>query len=173
MPSNIEIKARINDFADLKTKVQKLSGSDGEILEQEDTFFKCPNGRLKLRILKDSPAELIYYDRPDQAGPKLSDFHKVQTEHPDDLKKVLSQSLAVRSVVKKKRFLYLVGQTRVHVDKVEGLGDFMELEVCLKDGQSAEEGQAIANDLMQKLGVKEEDLLTCAYMDLILKEKSG
>ncbi|XP_076471839.1 adenylate cyclase CyaB-like [Babylonia areolata] len=173
MPSNVEIKARVNNCADLRTRAQELSGSDGEILEQEDTFFVCENGRLKLRILKDNPAELIYYDRPDQAGPKLSDFHKVQVENPEDLKKVLGLSLGVRGVVKKKRFLYMVGQTRVHVDQVHGLGDFMELEVMLKEGQSAEEGQAVAHDLMQKLGIKDDDLLTCAYMDLILKEKSA
>lgn len=173
MPSNVEIKANIPDVAVFKQKAAKLSGTEGTVLEQEDTFFKCNNGRLKLRIQKGIPSELIYYNRPDQQGPKLSDFNKAIISQPEDLKVVLSQSLGVRGTVKKTRYLYMVGQTRVHVDQVDGLGDFMELEVMLEDGQSAEEGQAIAQDLMQKLGVSDEDLLTCAYMDLLLNEKSG
>jgi predicted adenylyl cyclase CyaB len=70
-------------------------------------------------------------------------------------------------VVRKKRHLYLVGQTRVHLDEVEGLGEFMELEVVLRPGQSDSEGQSITQDLMILLGVRQEDLLEGAYMDLL------
>jgi predicted adenylyl cyclase CyaB len=73
----------------------------------------------------------------------------------------------VRGVVRKRRYLYLVGQTRVHLDEVEGLGEFMELEVVLRPEQSDAEGQAIARDLMTRLGIREEDLLEGAYMDLL------
>lgn len=66
----------------------------------------------------------------------------------------------------------MVGQTRVHCDKVEGLGDFAELEVVLEDDQSVEEGEAIANELMDKLGIDRSKLISCAYMDLILQGKS-
>ena len=79
----------------------------------------------------------------------------------------MSLALGVRGVVRKKRTLYLVGQTRVHLDEVEGLGDFMELEVVLHPGQSDAEGQVIARDLMTRLGVAEKDLLEGAYMDLL------
>ncbi|MEW6405591.1 MAG: class IV adenylate cyclase, partial [Chloroflexota bacterium] len=72
-----------------------------------------------------------------------------------------------RGVVKKTRYLYMVGQTRVHLDDVEGLGQFLELEVVMRDGQPDAEGQAIAADLMKKLGVPESDLLEGAYMDLL------
>ncbi|KAK7477186.1 hypothetical protein BaRGS_00031571 [Batillaria attramentaria] len=173
MPTNVEIKARVTDIANLRKRAAQLSGTDGQTLEQEDTFFNCHNGRLKLRVEKGNPSELIFYSRPDQQGPKVSDFSKAGIDQPENLKVVLSQALGVRGMVKKTRYLYMVGQTRVHVDQVDGLGDFMELEVNLKEGQSAEEGQVIARDLMQKLGVKDEDLLTCAYMDLLLNEKSG
>ena len=70
-------------------------------------------------------------------------------------------------MVKKTRYLYLVGQTRVHLDDVEGLGQFMELEVVMGEGQSDAEGQAIAEDLMSRLGVERGDLLEGAYMDLL------
>ena len=78
-------------------------------------------------------------------------------------------ALGVRGVVRKKRYLYLAGQTRIHLDDVEGLGQFMELEVVLRDGQSDADGQSIAEDLMAKLGVRTEDLLEGAYMDLLEK----
>ncbi|KPP58485.1 hypothetical protein Z043_123685 [Scleropages formosus] len=87
--------------------------------------------------------------------------------------KVLSDALGVKGIVKKERHLYLVGQTRVHVDSVEGLGQFMELEVVMKEGQGVEEGEAIAQELMQQLGVKREDLIVGAYMDLLMAAKSG
>lgn len=73
----------------------------------------------------------------------------------------------MRGVVRKVRRLYLAGQTRIHLDDVEGLGHFMELEVVLRPGQSEAEGQTIAKTLMEKLGVIESDLLECAYMDLL------
>jgi len=63
----------------------------------------------------------------------------------------------------------LVGQTRIHIDEVEGLGSFLELEVVLQEGQQPEEGMAIATALMEKLGVKKKDLIAGAYIDLIKK----
>ena len=69
--------------------------------------------------------------------------------------------------MKKTRWLSIVGQTRVHCDTVEGLGDFAELEVVLEDNQSVEDGQLIADDLMEKLGIEKTKLIKCAYMDLL------
>ncbi|MBN3321162.1 JIP2 protein, partial [Atractosteus spatula] len=74
--------------------------------------------------------QLIFYERPDVVGPKLSNYSISVTNDPDGLKKVLSDALGVKGTVKKERHLYMVGQTRVHVDAVEGLGHFMELEVA-------------------------------------------
>ena len=69
--------------------------------------------------------------------------------------------------VRKKRVLFLAGQTRIHLDRVEGLGDFLELEVTLKDGQPAESGEAVAMDLMRKLGIEQDHLIEGAYVDLM------
>jgi predicted adenylyl cyclase CyaB len=124
-------------------------------------------GRLKLRVLAPDVGYLIYYERPDQDGPKRSDYHLAKTDEPENLKTALKLALGVRGVVRKTRYLYLVGQTRIHLDEVEGLGHFMELEVVLREGQSDAEGQAIAEDLMRRLGVREEALLEGAYMDLL------
>lgn len=121
--------------------------------------------------MQEGDAELIFYDRPDCKGPKLSDFEKcyLPFEQVDGMNKVLTKAFGVRTEVVKNRQLFMVGQTRVHVDKVENLGDFVELEVVLNNEQSIEDGQEIANDIMKKLGIEEENLLATAYADLLKK----
>jgi len=167
MATNVEIKARVHDWQSVRAIAEQLSQSPGELLLQEDTFFPTPQGRLKLRVLAPGKGQLIYYKRPDTPGPKRSDYLVVPTSEPDALKAVLAASLGVRGVVRKRRWLYLVGYTRIHLDVVEGLGRFLELEVMLQPGQSEEEGAAMASDLLLRLGIAEQDLLPGAYMDLL------
>jgi predicted adenylyl cyclase CyaB len=167
MPANIEIKARARDFDAIRSQAKALSAAPEQVIPQVDTFFYTSKGRLKLRELGRERAQLIYYERPDQDGPKRSDYHIYETGDPENLKTTLSLALGIRGVVRKTRYLYLVGQTRVHLDDVEGLGQFMELEVVLNTHQSDAEGQAIAEDLMSKLGIEKADLLEGAYMDLM------
>jgi predicted adenylyl cyclase CyaB len=167
LPSNIEIKARARNFNEIRRRAEGLSSTPVEAIPQEDIFFNTPLGRLKLRILAKDRGQLIYYTRPDQEGPKRSDYHIAHTSDPANLKRVLELAYGIRGVVRKTRYLYLVGQTRVHLDDVEGLGQFMELEVVMRDGQSEAEGQSIAEDLMTMLGVERTDLLEGAYMDLL------
>jgi predicted adenylyl cyclase CyaB len=167
LPSNIEIKARAGNFDEIRRRADELSAAPVEVIPQEDIFFNTPQGRLKLRILSEDRGQLIYYTRPDQEGPKRSDYHIFHTTDPDNLKQILELAYGIRGVVRKTRYLYLVGQTRVHLDDVEGLGQFMELEVVMQEGQSDLEGQAIAEGLMASLGVERSDLLEGAYMDLL------
>lgn len=169
MPINIEIKARVSDPLALRRRAEQLSDSPVQVISQVDTFFHTNRGRLKLRELGPASAQLIFYSRPDSAGPKRSDYRIFNTNEPASLKEVLALALGVRGVVRKTRTLYLVGQTRIHLDEVEGLGHFLELEVVLREGQEEAEGQAIAQDLMRRLGVEPEALLEGAYMDLIEK----
>ena len=167
MPANIEIKAHARNFAQVQARAEALSDTPVEVISQEDTFFNAPQGRLKLRVLPGEQSQLIYYTRSDKPGPKRSDYHIFRTADPENLRRVLELAYGVRGVVRKTRYLYLVGQTRVHLDNVEGLGQFMELEVVLQEGQSEAEGQAIAEGLMASLGVEKNDLLEGAYMDLL------
>jgi len=167
MPSNIEVKARATNFLEIKKRARTLSDKPAETILQEDIFFNVAQGRLKLRILATDNAQLIFYTRPDQGGPKRSDYHIAHTSDPENLKRVLELAYGIRGVVKKTRYLYFVGQTRIHLDDVEGLGQFMELEVVMHEGQSDAEGQAIAEGLMSSLGVERGDLLEGAYMDLL------
>lgn len=167
MPVNIEIKARVDDFDVLSARAEALSDVPVKVIPQEDTFFNTEKGRLKLRVLAPDLGYLIYYERPDWDGPKRSEYHLAKTNEPENLKTALALALGVRGVVRKTRYLYMVGQTRIHLDEVDGLGYFMELEVVMREGQSDAEGQAIAEDLMRRLGVREEALIEGAYMDLI------
>jgi predicted adenylyl cyclase CyaB len=169
MPSNIEIKARLRDLDEIRHRAEELSDTPVEVIPQEDTFFNTSQGRLKLRVVSQDQGQLIYYTRPDQEGPKRSDYHISLTSDPENLKRVLELAFGIRGVVRKTRYLYLVGQTRVHLDDVEGLGQFLELEVVMREGQSDAEGQSIAEGLMAVLGVERGDLLEGAYMDLLEK----
>ena len=169
MPANIEIKARVMDFEILKQAAAQLSETPCQVISQEDTFFNCPHGRLKIRELDTQRGQLIYYQRQDVSGPKHSEYKIHLTDDPDGLKLILAEAFGVRGVVTKTRYLYLVGQTRIHLDDVIGLGKFMELEVVLQPGQTDAEGQTIAEDLMHELGIREADLIEAAYMDMIEK----
>jgi len=167
MPTNIEIKAEVKDTKKLRALIEKLSEVPGTRISQEDTFFHTPRGRLKLRTLSPEHGELIYYERDDVSGPKRSNYLVYTTSDPNSLKATLSASLGIRGVVRKQRSLYQVGQTRIHLDEVEGLGTFLELEVVLNPGQSEEKGATIAAELMAQLGIPESDLLEVAYIDLL------
>ena len=169
MPRNVEIKALVSDFEALRTKAEALSDTPVEIFDQLDTFYTTPKGRLKLRVLAPDRCELIQYTRADDSAAKTSTYDIVRSDDPASFSRILESALPIRGVVTKRRHLYLVGQTRVHLDEVEGLGTFMELEVVLSKGQTAEYGAKIAKELMAQLGINAEDLVSGAYIDLLEK----
>jgi predicted adenylyl cyclase CyaB len=168
MPSNIEMKARVTDLAHTRHIAAKLSDVPGVLLKQEDIFFHSPNGRLKLRVLAPNRGELIFYERADQSGPRYSAYTVANTTDPASLRDVLTSALGIRGIVKKERLLYQVGQTRIHLDKVEGLGSFVELEFVMYPGQEMKEGIASLQALIEQLGIREEDWVAQAYIDLLI-----
>ncbi|HEU5115075.1 MAG TPA: class IV adenylate cyclase [Isosphaeraceae bacterium] len=169
MPTNIEIKCRVHNPDALRAKVERLSDGPVERLEQTDTFFRSHVGRLKLR--QEAPREgvLIQYQRPSETGPKASHYQMARTDDPEILRNILSTELGVLGTVRKSRQLYRVGRTRIHLDEVEGLGDFLELEVVLGPEDAVIDGHAEAENLMNRLGIHPDDLIECAYLDLLLE----
>jgi predicted adenylyl cyclase CyaB len=165
MPATIELKARPR--GDVRAVVEKLSGTSGTLLEQVDVFFQVREGRLKLRR-EAGRAELIAYRRPDRAAVKTSEYSIAPVADPEALHAVLASALGVRSTVRKQRWLYRIGQTRVHLDEVEGLGSFLELEYVLGRDEPAEHGVQEIARLRGALDIRDEDLLDTAYADLVV-----
>ena len=122
MARNIEIKARIESVSALAPKVSMLATEEPFEFAQDDTFFSCSSGRLKLRMLSKESGELIFYRRSDQTGPKESFYVISQTTSPDTLRDLLTLAYGQTGRVIKKRTVYMVGRTRVHLDRVQGLG---------------------------------------------------
>ncbi len=167
MARNVEIKARLRDPEQVAAVARRLAGVEPELIVQHDTFFQSDHGRLKLRRFADGTGELIAYDRPDRAGPKTSDYRLYRTADPLALHASLAAALKPAGEVRKQRHLYLVGRTRVHLDRVEGLGDYLELEVVLSDTETVADGRAEAERLLDTLGVESTDLVSGAYVDLL------
>lgn len=167
MPRNVEIKARIESVASMSSRVAAIATEGPFRSAQDDTFFCCDHGRLKLRAFSDDSGELIFYRRADQLGPKESFYVRSPTHVPSALRDALALAYGIVGRVIKVRALYLVGRTRVHLDSVDGLGDFLELEVVLADGEEAAAGVVEARDLMVRLGVAQSDLIEDAYVALL------
>ena len=167
MARNVEIKARVQSLDAIRRVAVTLAQGQPEIISQVDVFFVVPSGRLKLRKFADDSGELIAYDRADQAGPKQSSYAVASCADADALCDALSRALPVRGRVVKRRELFLVGRTRVHLDDVERLGTFVELEVVLRIEESSESGEREARELMRQLSIAEECLVPSAYIDLL------
>jgi predicted adenylyl cyclase CyaB len=167
MARNIEIKARVSDLAPIREKALALARNSPEVIAQTDTFFVVPQGRLKLREFADGSGELISYERPDRPGPKESEYILVPCKSAHDLTRALDKVLPVRGKVSKRREVFLIGRTRVHLDIVETLGSFVELEVVLQDQEQVQAAEREAHELMGKLGIQPTDLIPDAYIDIL------
>jgi predicted adenylyl cyclase CyaB len=167
MARNVEIKASVSDLTPITAALAALAPGAPTRLLQVDTFFRCTRGRCKLRRFSAVAGELIHYERPDDPGPKASSYLLVPTTEPDRLRDLLAAAYGEIGIVRKHRTVWLVGRTRVHLDEVEGLGTFVELEVVLDDAEPAEQGVAEAHRLMAALGIGREQLVAGAYIDLL------
>jgi predicted adenylyl cyclase CyaB len=167
MPANIEIKASAIDFSNQLRLAEMLCGKQAERFTQEDTYFPANRGRLKLRRFADGSGELIQYNRENKTSPTPSCYQRVALSDPEALRAALTAAIGVRGVVRKSRTLFLQGQSRLHFDQVENLGEFIEIEVVLRPGQEQAEGEAIADELMKKILIAPEQLISDSYIDLL------
>lgn len=170
MNQNIEIKAKATDYSEQLKTAETLSDTPIEILKQEDTFFNVNEGRLKLRKFSETHGELIFYRRSNTKQAKQSSYKICPTETPELLKKTLIMALGIIGIVRKTRFLFHYGQTRIHLDKVENLGHFIEFEYVLKPNEDLTNVQNVIAKLMRKLKISEDDLISHAYIDLLLSD---
>ena len=166
MSRNVEIKARIVSVEALLPKVQAVADQGPFEIRQDDTYFACNAGRLKLRMFSSGQGELIYYRRADQQAPKESFYLRSPTTAPEVLRESLKLAYGQTGHVEKHRTLFLAGRTRIHLDRVSGLGHFLELEVVLEENESSDAGVREANELLAKLGVERSQLIEGGYVDL-------
>jgi predicted adenylyl cyclase CyaB len=163
---NIEIKARVADPAALEARVADLGAEAAWTHRQRDVFFHVPEGYLKLRVVEGEPGELIAYVRAAGTDPRPSDYDIARVEDSARLEAVLTRALGVRGVVVKTRRLFLWRHTRIHLDEVEGLGMFMELETVAKD-IALEAAEAEAREAIQRLALDPADFLDRPYLELL------
>jgi predicted adenylyl cyclase CyaB len=170
---NIELKARCDDLGRLRDACASLGAEAQEPERQIDTYFGVAQGRLKLRESLRSGAELIYYMRPDVAGARESHYEIYQVEDAEGLKALLKRALGVQAVVAKRREIYLIGNVRVHLDKVQGLGSFVELEGIVDHQAELFHVAEEVRRLEHALGIDTPSLVKESYADLVGKAETA
>jgi homotetrameric cytidine deaminase len=163
---NVELKALDPDPARSLAVCRELGAEDKGVMRQRDTYFRARSGRLKLREEEGAGAVLIQYDRPDEAVARESRYRLTRVEDAEDLRASLDAALGTLVVVDKERHLFLWDGVRIHLDTVEGLGSFVELEgVVAADSDLTPEQEKVAR-LQRELGI--EQVLTDSYSDRLL-----
>ncbi|HEX6603235.1 MAG TPA: class IV adenylate cyclase [Solirubrobacterales bacterium] len=167
---NLELKARDSDPARSLRVCGELGAEDQGVLLQQDTYFNVLQGRLKLRQEEGASAHLIAYERPDAAAQKVSRYRIVEVEDAASLKEALAGALGVAAVVKKSRRLFCFEGVRIHLDSVEGVGDFIEFEgVAGSDEEDLRRFETSLYDLRRSFGIEDADLIGESYGDLVAK----
>lgn len=166
---NVEIKALCHDPEKVRRYLRDHNAEFKGVDEQTDTYFDVPNGRLKLRE-GNIENNLIFYERENQQGPKQSHFHLVKIEDAQGLKEVLTKSNGVKTIVKKRREIYYIGNVKFHIDEVPGLGSFAEIEAGNVFADISQETlQQQCDFYMLELGIEEKDLIENSYSDMLLE----
>ncbi|MBC8352915.1 MAG: class IV adenylate cyclase [Planctomycetes bacterium] len=164
---NIELKARLSSLDAARQVANSLVDTRLPDQHQIDTYFHCQEGRLKLREIVGERAELIAYRRPNESGPKASNYFVLPVEQPERFKEALATTLGIRSRVEKTREIYLHQNVRIHLDRVVELGDFLEFEAVLSDQHAATESQQLVDRLRQRFSITDNDLLEASYGEMI------
>ena len=175
---NLELKVSAGDeaFADIVERARRLG--EFRSMSQVDTYFAVPTGRLKLREISDGDvrrAELIGYSRPDESGARWSEYCRADFEPSQiaPLIAMMKQTIGVRTTVRKQRDVVVTGRTRIHLDTVEGLGHFVELETVVGDEDGDAGAGAELAAVAEALGLNDLPVVAGSYSDLIdMEERS-
>ena len=165
---NIEIKFRTD--RSLAQRLGELGATDAGVLEQRDVFFAVPHGRLKLRLQPGHVAQLIHYERADAASLRPSDYRIVEIAAGEAAWRLLASACGERGQVRKRRHLFLLDNVRIHLDWVEGLGSFVEIEAVVDAAHSEAACRAAAAGLLAALGLDSAPVEPRAYIDLLRPE---
>ncbi len=167
---NIELKVRVDDFTEIISLLKNMEARQEEDLNQIDTYYDFPGARLKFRMINNEKWQLIYYSRPDTEESKLSDYKIVEFDESQyhAMKGMLQVMYEELVVVKKKRSLWLYKNTRVHLDSVESLGHYVELETVIND-ITAEQGAEEHKMVIEGLKLDRYQKIQNSYSDLLME----
>lgn len=169
MGRNIELKARYPDLRHALSLCTQIGAVAASTQHQVDSYFRVASGRLKMRESTPGTSSLIYYRREDREGPRQSSYVKVDLENSTpELRELLAQALGMTVQVTKKRLVFILGQTRIHLDDVEGVGSFVEFEYVMHDAEPPEAGYHEVNRLKTLFGIDTDALVSFSYSDLVL-----
>ena len=163
---NLELKAPLNDYEGCINELEKMSARFECELDQTDTYFRVSSGRLKLRQMADC-SELIGYHRANEQSSRLSNYQIMPVSNPSILKQILKETLGVRGVVVKKRYLWLLDNTRIHLDFVKDLGQFIELETVMQH-HSIQTATNEHNQIKRRLKICSITPVGESYIDLLI-----
>lgn len=170
MKKNLEIKVALEDFEGILQNLASLEVKESGVLYQIDKYFLIGKKRLKLRNTN-GESQLIYYSRPDIQGSRLSKYYVFTFTNQQEvvIEKILSIFFAVKAVVSKKRILYLYKHTRIHLDEVENLGNFLELETVFDKKKPQYDFYHEHNAIIDTLGLSRYKKIKSSYSDFILE----
>lgn len=170
---NIELKVVCAEHDNIASVLKKICARFEGRLKQIDTYFNCPGGRLKLREINGKRFELIFYQRPDWTRSKVSDYEVWELDRKQTalIKNILKKALGEKVTVQKERGLWIYQHTRIHLDKVKNLGNFLELETVLKN-INLERGKKEHLEIIKHLGIAWHRKINNSYSDLLLAKKN-
>ncbi len=163
---NIELKAELRDLALARSICSAIGATHIIDLEQTDIYFRLPSGRLKRRESPGEPTEYIFYDRQDRAAPRMSNFTIYSEAAAQE--RFGATPLPELVTVKKKRQVYMIGNVRIHLDQVQGLGKFIEFEALVSQSQSVQKCHAAIQKLREQLSPVLGEQIATSYSDLVL-----
>lgn len=161
---NLEAKFRLPDHAAARTRAEKIGFVLRATLAQRDTFFAARHGKLKLRE-EDGRASLIHYRRAPDGELDLSDYEIAEVANPETIRAMLAEALGIISEVRKRRILLMRRNVRLHLDSVEGLGDFGEIEAVLGDGDTSATFRREVEEILSALGA--DKLIDKSYFEML------
>jgi adenylate cyclase class 2 len=163
---NLEAKFRLADLTRARRTAQSLGYAERDLLVQRDTFFRVAAGKLKLRE-EAGGAWLIHYGRNQSGGLQLSNYEIAAVADGSAMRAMLTAALGVVGEVRKRRTLLIRGNVRLHLDRVEGLGEFGEIEAVVVPGDDPERSRAAVDELLRALGIAPADLIGVSYFELM------
>ncbi|HYN90515.1 MAG TPA: cytidine deaminase [Thermoleophilaceae bacterium] len=164
---NVELKARDPDPALSLERALALGAEDQGEIRQRDTYFARARGRLKLREQEPGDDELIQYSREDSTDERTSSYRRVPTEEAEALREALDGAYGTLVTVTKRRRLLLWEGVRIHLDEVEGLGSYLELEAVAEPDSDLTAERERVERLRAELGIDDDSLVATSYSGLL------